>query len=168
MDSNGDGIGDLGGHSPEARLSRVAWCGCHLDFADLSVADGGFRLRHEQLDRYRSDLRHPGGILLTDVHGRDMKLLLDYVPNHTSDRHLVHRCAGIAVEQATRLVYLAESESSGGPPNNWWANFGGDAWEWDEKTGQYYYHAFLKNTRSQLAQSASAARHARCAALLSI
>lgn len=168
MDSNGDGIGDLGGHSPEARLSRVAWCGCHLDFADLSVADGGFRLRHEQLDRYRSDLRHPGGILLTDVHGRDMKLLLDYVPNHTSDRHPWFIDARASRSSKRRDWYIWRNPSPAVGHRTIGANFGGDAWEWDEKTGQYYYHAFLKNTRSQLAQSASAARHARCAALLSI
>ena len=57
---------------------------------------------------------------------------------------LVRREPDLADQPEARLVHLARSGAAGGPPNNWISDFGGSAWEWDEATGQYYYHAFLK------------------------
>ena len=74
-----------------------------------------------------------------------MKVILDFVPNHTSDQHPWF------VESRARRVnpkrdwYLwRDPTPDGGPPNNWLSNFGGSAWTFDEATGQYYSHTFLK------------------------
>ena len=83
--------------------------------------------------------------LLADAHGRGLKVLLDYVPNHTSDQHPWFLDSRSSRDSAKRDWYMwRDPEPDGGPPNNWLSNFGGGAWEWDEETGQYYYHAFLK------------------------
>src|SRR4028118_2019487 len=74
-----------------------------------------------------------------------MKLLLDLVPNHTSDQHPWFLESRSSRDNPKRDWYLWQDPApDGGPPNNWLSVFGGTAWEWDEKTGQCYYHAFLK------------------------
>jgi alpha-glucosidase len=83
--------------------------------------------------------------LLAEAHGRGLKVILDFVPNHTSDRHPWFLESRSSRDNPKRDWYLwHDGHPDGGPPNNWRANFGGSAWEWDEATGQYYYHAFLK------------------------
>ena len=77
--------------------------------------------------------------LLAEVHRRGLHLILDFVPNHTSDRHPWFLESRSSRENAKRDWYLWRDE-----PNNWTSNFGGSAWEFDEGTGQYYYHSFLK------------------------
>jgi alpha-glucosidase len=77
--------------------------------------------------------------LLEEVHRQGLRLILDFVPNHTSDRHpwfLESRSSRLS---AKRDWYLWRDE-----PNNWTSNFGGSGWEFDETTGQDYYHSFLK------------------------
>jgi alpha-glucosidase len=67
------------------------------------------------------------------------------VPNHTSDEHPWFQDSRSARTSAQRDWYLwHDPAADGGPPNNWVSNFGGSAWQWDELTGQYYYHAFLE------------------------
>lgn len=83
--------------------------------------------------------------LLAEIKHRGMKLILDYVPNHTSDQHPWFKDARTSRGSPKRDWYLWHDPApGGGPPNNWLSNFGGSAWQWDEQTGQYYYHAFLK------------------------
>jgi alpha-glucosidase len=83
--------------------------------------------------------------LLREIHTRGMRLILDFVPNHTSDRHPWFIESRASRDSPKRDWYLWHDPApNGGPPNNWLGSFGGSAWEWDEKTGQYYYHAFLK------------------------
>jgi alpha-glucosidase len=66
------------------------------------------------------------------------------VPNHTSDRHPWFLDSRSSRASARRDWYIwRDPAPGGGPPNNWRSNFGGGAWSWDERTGQYYYHAFL-------------------------
>ena len=71
-------------------------------------------------------------------------MLLDLVPNHTSDRHpwFVEARAGREAPHRHRYVW-ADPGPDGGPPNNWRSIFGGPAWTMDERTGQYYLHNFL-------------------------
>ena len=83
--------------------------------------------------------------LLAEVKKRGMKLTLDYVPNHTSEQHPWFKESRASRGNAKRDWYLwRDPAPDGGPPNNWLSNFGGSAWQWDERTRQYYYHAFLK------------------------
>jgi alpha-glucosidase len=83
--------------------------------------------------------------LLDAAHRRGLKLILDFVPNHTSDQHPWFLESRASRANPRRDWYLwRDPAPGGGPPNNWLSVFGGGAWEWDEATGQYYYHAFLK------------------------
>ena len=147
MDSNCDGIGDLGGI--RQKLDYLEWLG--VDAIWISpiypspMADFGYDIsNYTDIDPIFGTLPEFDA-LLADVHGRGMKLLLDYVPNHTSDCHPWFIDARTSRSSKRRDWYIwRDPAPGGGAPNNWRANFGGDAWEWDEKTGQYYYHAFLK------------------------
>lgn len=83
--------------------------------------------------------------LLSEVHNRGMKLILDLVPNHTSDRHPWFVESGSSRDNPKRDWYIwQDAKPDGSAPNNWLASFGGSAWEWDGATQQFYYHAFLK------------------------
>jgi len=147
QDSNGDGIGDLAGI-----LRRLDYCaGLGADALWLSpvypspMADFGYDV---------SDYTgiHPmfGSLadfdeLIAAVKARGLKLILDFVPNHTSDRHAWFEESRASRTNAKRDWYLwRDPAPGGGPPNNWLSNFGGSAWQFDERTEQYYYHAFLK------------------------
>jgi alpha-glucosidase len=67
------------------------------------------------------------------------------VPNHTSSEHLWFIESRASRENPRRDWYVwADAGTDGGPPNNWLSRFGDSAWAFDEKTGQYYYHAFLR------------------------
>jgi glycosidase len=98
--------------------------------------------------------------LLAQAHGRGLKVLLDFVPNHTSERHPWFIESRSSRDNPKRDWYIwRDPAPDGGPPNNWISDFGGSAWEWDEDIGQYYYHAFLKeqadlNWRNSAVQSA--------------
>ena len=147
MDSNGDGIGDLRGiHS---KLDYLQWLG--VDAVWISpifpspMADFGYDVSdYTNIDPIFGTLAEFDA-LLADVHARGMRLLLDYVPNHTSDRHPWFIESRSSRSNAKRDWYIwRDPAPGGGPPNNWRSNFGGGAWEWDGQTGQYYYHAFLK------------------------
>jgi len=83
--------------------------------------------------------------LVEKAHARGLKVILDFVPNHTSDQHPWFQESRSSRGNAKRNWFLwRDPAPDGGPPNNWLSNFGGSAWEFDETTGQYYYHAFLK------------------------
>jgi alpha-glucosidase len=146
-DSNGDGTGDLRGI-----LERLDYCVClGIDALWLGpifpspMADFGY-----DISDYTNI--HPmfGSLELFDelmqaVKKRGLKLILDYVPNHTSDQHPWFQASRRSRTDPRRDWYLWHDPApDGGPPNNWLSNFGGSAWEFDERTGQYYYHAFLK------------------------
>jgi alpha-glucosidase len=147
MDSNSDGIGDLSGI--RSKLDYLQWLG--VDAIWISpiypspMADFGYDVsNYTDIDPTFGTLAEFDA-LLADVHARDMRLLLDYVPNHTSERHPWFVESRSSRQSAKRDWYIwRDPAPDGRPPNNWRANFGGGAWEWDEKTGQYYYHAFLK------------------------
>lgn len=147
MDSNGDGIGDLIG--VHQKLDYLQWLG--VDAVWISpiypspMADFGYDVSdYTDIDPIFGTLADFDA-LLADVHRRGMKLLLDYVPNHTSDRHPWFLESKSSRNNPKREWYIwSDGKPDSGPPNNWRSNFGGGAWEWDEKTGQYYYHAFLK------------------------
>jgi glycosidase len=147
QDTNGDGIGDLKGI--ERRLDYLASLG--VDAIWISpiypspMADFGYDI----VDYCGIDSRF-GALadfddLIAQAHARGLKVLLDFVPNHTSDRHPWFVESRSSRDNPKRDWYLwRDPAPNGGPPNNWISDFGGAAWEWDEATRQYYYHAFLK------------------------
>jgi alpha-glucosidase len=146
QDSNGDGIGDLEGI--RHRLDYLTWLGVDAvwisPFYPSPMADFGY-----DISDYRGVDPIFGSLadfdrLIAEAHDRGLKLILDFVPNHTSDRHPWFLASRSSRDNAKRNWYLwRDPAPDGGPPNNWLANFGGSAWEFDATTGQYYYHAFL-------------------------
>jgi alpha-glucosidase len=146
QDSDGDGVGDLAGI--ERRLDHIAALG--VDAVWLSpifpspMADFGYDVADycdvEPLFGSLEDFDR----LLAATHARGLKLLLDFVPNHSSDRHPWFVESRSSRDNPKRDWYIWRDPSpDGGPPNNWISDFGGSAWTWDEATGQYYLRAFL-------------------------
>ena len=147
QDSDGDGVGDLKGI--ERRLDYLASLG--IDAVWISpicpspMADFGYDVADycdvDPLFGSIADFDR----LIAAAHQRGIRLILDFVPNHSSDRHPWFIESRSSRDNPRRDWYLwRDPAPGGGPPNNWISDFGGSAWEWDEATGQYYYHAFLK------------------------
>jgi alpha-glucosidase len=146
QDSNGDGIGDLPGIT--MRLDYLRWLG--VDAIWLSpintspMADFGYDVsNYTGIDPIFGTL-DDFDVLLAETHRRDMKLIMDFVPNHTSDQHPWFLESRASRENAKRDWYIwRDAAPNGGPPNNWLSEFGGPAWTRDDASGQYYYHAYL-------------------------
>ncbi len=82
--------------------------------------------------------------LLKEAHARGLHIILDYVPNHTSDQHPWFLESRRSRHNPRKDWYIwADSKSDGSPPNNWLSVFGGPAWSWDPIRKQYYLHSFL-------------------------
>ena len=82
--------------------------------------------------------------LLAAAHVRGLRVIIDWVPNHTSDQHPWFVASRSSHDDPQRDWYVWQDPSPDGkPPNNWQGNFGGPAWTWDDHTGQYYLHSFL-------------------------
>jgi alpha-glucosidase len=82
--------------------------------------------------------------LLADCHARGLKLVVDFVPNHCSIEHPWFVESRSSRDNPKRDWFIwRDPAPDGGPPNNWKAMFGGNSWELDPATGQYYYHHFL-------------------------
>ncbi|MCB0010730.1 MAG: DUF3459 domain-containing protein [Anaerolineales bacterium] len=146
QDTNGDGIGDLQGISD--RLDYLVdlgidaiwispiypspmvdfgydvadFCDIHPMFGDLATFDR----------------------LLGAAHERQLKVILDYVPNHSSDQHPWFQESRRSRDNPKRDWYIWHpARADGSVPNNWESIFGGSVWEWDEATGEYYLHTFV-------------------------
>ena len=147
QDSDGDGIGDLAGI--ERRIDYLASLG--IDAVWLSpifpspMADFGYDVAdYCDVDPMFGNLAVFDRLLAT-LHERGLKLLLDFVPNHSSDRHPWFVESRSSRDNPKRDWYIwRDPAPGGGPPNNWTSDFGGPAWTLDPATGQYYLHAFLK------------------------
>jgi alpha-glucosidase len=147
-DTNGDGVGDLAGI--RAHLDHLAWLG--VDAVWLSpvfrspMADFGYDVSdYRDVDPLFGTL---GDLdrLVADAHARGLRVLLDWVPNHTSDRHPWFEASRRSRTDPKRDWYVwRDPAPDGGPPNNWVRAFGAPApaWTLDRATGQYYLHLFL-------------------------
>ncbi|WP_043929927.1 alpha,alpha-phosphotrehalase [Bacillus sp. EB01] len=80
--------------------------------------------------------------LLEEAHSRGLKIIMDIVVNHTSTEHPWFQEARKSKDNPYRDFYIWKDPVDGGPPTNWESKFGGNAWEYDENTGQYYLHLF--------------------------
>jgi alpha-glucosidase len=146
QDSNGDGIGDLGGVI--ARLDHLAWLG--VDAIWLSpifrspMRDYGYDVAdYLDVDPLFGSLEDAAR-LIEEAHARGLRVLLDFVPNHTSSEHPWFLDARSSRESPYRDWYVwRDPAPGGGPPNDMESQFGGPAWTLDEATGQYWYHSFL-------------------------
>ena len=151
MDADGDGTGDIEGI--RQRLDYLDWLGVDAIWITpiyrSPMADCGYDVaNHKEIDPLFGSIEDLDR-LVAEAHRREIKVILDFVPNHTSDRHPWFLESRSSRDIPKRDWYIwRDPKPDGGPPNNWLSNFGGSAWEWDEATGQYYYHAFLRNSRT--------------------
>ena len=147
QDSNGDGVGDLNGI--KQRLDYLKWLGVTAIWISpiypSPMADFGYDISDYTGIHPLFGSMKDFDALLEEVHQRDMKLILDLVPNHTSNQHPWFLESRSSRDNPKRDWYIwKDAKEDGSLPNNWLSVFGGPAWEWDAHTGQYYYHAFLK------------------------
>jgi alpha-glucosidase len=147
QDTNGDGVGDLDGI--RRRLDYLSWLG--VDAIWISpiypspMTDFGYDVADycgiDPLFGSLADFDR----LLADAHARKLKVILDFVPNHTSEMHPWFLQSRSSRTNAKRDWYIwRDAKPDGAPPNNWVSQFGGPAWTFDEVTGQYYLHSFLR------------------------
>ncbi|MBS3739171.1 MAG: alpha-glucosidase [Psychroflexus sp.] len=146
-DSNADGIGDLKGIT--SKLDYIK--SLNVDIIWISPIfkspnkDNGY-----DVSDYCAIMPEFGTMsdfdeLLNEAHQRDLKIVLDLVPNHTSDKHSWFKKAKQSKNSPYRDFYIWKKPSpDGGPPNNWKSFFGGSAWTFDDSTEEYYLHLFTK------------------------
>ena len=148
MDSNGDGIGDLPGITQ--RLPYVASLGVDAiwisPFFVSPMKDFGYDVAdYCDVDPIFGTLADFDA-LTAEAHRLGLKVLIDQVYSHTSDEHpwFADSRASATGEKADWYVW-ADAKPEGSPPTNWQSVFGGPAWTWDARRGQYYLHNFLKS-----------------------
>jgi alpha-glucosidase len=152
-DSNGDGVGDLPGitarldylndGTPASLGVDAIWLS---PFYPSPMADFGYDVAdycdvHPDFGTLADFDR-----LVAEAHARGIRVIIDLVPNHTSDQHPWFKEARSSRENPKRHWYVwGDSKPDGSPPNNWSSAFPrvGRAWNFDEKTGQWYLHSFL-------------------------
>jgi alpha-glucosidase len=146
QDSDGDGVGDLPGIT--ARLDHLIALGIDAvwisPFYPSPMADFGYDVAdHCDVDPVFGSLADFDR-LVAAAHDRGLRVLLDYVPNHTADTHpwFVESRSSRSNPRHDWYIWRGPAPD-GGPPNNWLSEFGGIAWTLDEATGQYFYHAYL-------------------------
>jgi alpha-glucosidase len=133
-DADGDGVGDLRGIA--SRLDHLTWLGVAAVWLSpifrSPMKDFGYDISdHTDVEPVFGTLEDADA-LIAAAHDRDLRLLLDFVPNHTSDEHPWFR------EHPDWYLWRDA------PPNNWRAVFGGPAWTRDAERGRFYYHAYLR------------------------
>mgnify|MGYP001290744269 CR=1 FL=1 len=147
QDTNGDGIGDLAGIIDH--LDYLTWLG--VDAIWLSpvypspMVDFGYDIANfTDIDPLFGDLATIDK-LVQQAHQRNLKVIMDYVPNHTSDQHPWFLESRASRTNPKRDWYVwKDARPDGSPPNNWLGSWGGSAWEWDATTHQYYLHSYHK------------------------
>ena len=146
-DANGDGIGDLWGVIEKLDYLHnlgvdILWLSGALDSPWIEF---GFDVRDMQNVHPAMGNLEVVDELLAKAHERGMKIMLDFIPNHTSHEHPWFQEAKSSRDNPKRDWYIwCDPDEDGGPPNNWLSPFGGSMWEWDDATGQFYLHTFLK------------------------
>ncbi|GER67538.1 trehalose-6-phosphate hydrolase [Weizmannia acidilactici] len=143
-DTNGDGIGDLKGIIEKLDYLKilgidVVWL---TPIYQSPQRDNGYDIS----DYYAIDetygTMHEFDQLLTEAHARGIKIIMDIVVNHTSIAHQWFIESSSSKDSPYRDYYIWKDPVDGKEPNNWVSKFGGPAWQYDEKTGQYYLHLF--------------------------
>jgi alpha-glucosidase len=146
-DADGDGVGDLAGIT--ARLGHLAWLGVDAvwlsPFYRSPMRDFGYDISdHADVDPLFGTLADFDA-LVARAHELGLKVIVDYVPNHTSSDHPWFAASRSARDDPRRDWYVwRDPAPGGGPPNNWVSIWGGPAWAWDERTQQYWLHIFLE------------------------
>ena len=144
QDSNGDGIGDLRGII--SRLDYLQWLGVGAVWLcpiyDSPNADMGYDIRNYESVMAEFGTMEDFDELVTQLHRRDIKLVMDLVVNHTSDEHPWFLEARTAKDSPYRDYYIWRDGKDGREPNNWASFFTPSVWSYDETTEQWYLHLF--------------------------
>jgi alpha-glucosidase len=144
-DSDGDGVGDLNGITSE--LDYLATLGVDAvwitPFYPSPQVDFGYDVSdYESVDPQFGTLADFDR-LVREAHRRRIKIIIDFVLNHTSDQHAFFKESRSSKSNPKRDWYIwRDPKTDGSRPNNWSSSFGPVAWTLDEKTGQFYYHYF--------------------------
>jgi alpha-glucosidase len=145
-DASGDGVGDLEGI--RRHLDHLVWLGVDAiwisPFFRSPMKDYGYDVSdYCDVDPLFGTLADFDG-LLEDAHARGLRVLIDWVPNHTSDQHPWFVESRASRSSSKRSWYVWRDGTPDRPPNNWRAAFSDDpAWTWDDATQQWYLHLFL-------------------------
>ncbi|MCI1634192.1 MAG: alpha-glucosidase [Liquorilactobacillus nagelii] len=146
QDSDGDGIGDLGGVLQ--RLPYIKKLGVDVIWLNPIYKspdkDNGY-----DISDYRAIQPKFGNMkvfdqLLAETHRLGMKIVMDLVVNHTSDQHEWFKQSRSSKDNPYRDFYIWRDGKNNLVPNNWGSYFGGSTWQFDEATKQYYLHLFAK------------------------
>ncbi|KZE63783.1 glucohydrolase [Fictibacillus phosphorivorans] len=144
QDSNGDGIGDLKGiiqrldYIKDLGIDVIWICPMYKSPND----DNGYDISDYQDIMDDFGTMEDFDLLMEEVHKRGMKLIIDLVLNHTSDEHQWFIESRSSKDNPKRDWYIWRDGKDGKEPNNWESIFSGSAWQYDEKTDQYYLHVF--------------------------
>lgn len=146
QDSNGDGIGDLGGIVQ--RLPHIAGLGADAvwisPFFTSPMKDFGYDVSdYCDVDPMFGSLADFDAVIAA-AKALDLRVMIDLVLSHTSDAHpWFARSRGDRTNDKADWYVWADPKPDGTPPNNWLSVFGGSAWAWDARREQYYLHNFL-------------------------
>jgi len=146
-DSDGDGIGDLRGVI--SKLDYLKNLGINMIWLSpvyqSPMDDNGYDISDYQAIAPELGSMEDMECLIKEANKRNIKIVMDLVVNHTSDEHPWFLSACESKDSPHRDYYIwRDADSDGNPPNNINSIFGGNAWKWDEKTEQYYFHLFSK------------------------
>ncbi|MEK0082117.1 alpha-glucosidase [Benzoatithermus flavus] len=147
FDTDGDGVGDLPGITE--KLDYVEQLGVDAvwisPFFKSPMKDFGYDVAdYRAVDPLFGTLEDFDA-LLEKAHRLGLKVLIDFVPSHTSNEHPWFQESRSSRDNEKADWYVwADPRPDGSPPNNWLSVFGGSAWEWEPRRGQYYLHNFLK------------------------
>ncbi|WFA07339.1 alpha-glucosidase [Bacillus sp. HSf4] len=147
FDANGDGIGDLQGIIQ--KLDYIKHLGADVIWLcpvfDSPQDDNGYDIKDYRNMYEKFGTNEDMFQLIDEVHQRGMKIIMDLVVNHTSDEHAWFAESRKSKDNPYRDYYFwRDPAPDGAEPNNWGSIFSGSAWEYDERTGQYYLHYFSK------------------------
>ncbi len=145
-DGNGDGIGDLKGMISKLDYLKdlgigAVWLSPHYPSPNV---DCGYDVSDYCNVAPEYGTLEDFDCFLQGCHQRGIRVVLDLVLNHTSDKHAWFIESRSSTDNPKRDWYVWKKGKDGKAPNNWDSTFGGSAWEWDEKTREYYYHYFFK------------------------
>ena len=146
QDSDGDGIGDLEGIV--SRLDYLVDLGVDAIWLSPHYPSPQDDFGYDVADYTDVDPRYGTLVefdhLVAEAHRRDLKVIVDFVPNHSSSQHPWFIESAASVTSPKRDWYVwRDPKPDGALPNNWVSLFGGPGWEMDDKTGQLYLHSFL-------------------------
>jgi oligo-1,6-glucosidase len=146
QDSNGDGIGDLGGVIK--RLPYIKKLGADVIWLNPIYKspdkDNGYDISDYRDIQPKFGDMQTFDTLLAKAHELGIKILMDLVVNHTSDQHEWFKESRKSKDNPYRDFYIWRDGKKGKEPNNWGSYFGGSTWKYDEQTGQYYLHLFAE------------------------